>query len=168
MLKPQWFIRQEMPQDSHQIDLIQDEAFGPGRHTRTAFRIREGVPPCMAHSFVGLMDGVLAGSVRLTPIHIGDTSAMLLGPLTVSPSYKNKGLGKALMKTAHDAARSSGVPAILLIGDAPYYGPLGYQKVPDHTMELPGPYDPERLLVLMLQDGPLPTGLVRAGAEATV
>ncbi|MDX5595347.1 MULTISPECIES: N-acetyltransferase [Pseudovibrio] len=165
MLTPPWFIRQELPQDDVEIDLMQEEAFGPGRFARTAFRIREGASAAASLSFVGLIDGVLAGSVRLTPIMIGTTQAMLLGPLTVSPSYKNRGLGKALMATAHEAAKAEGVPAILLIGDAPYYGPLGYQKVPEHTVELPGPFDPDRLLILMLQDGPLPFGHVKPGHD---
>ena len=76
-------------------------------------------------SFVGLSGPTLAGSVRLTPITIGTTPALLLGPLTVAPEFKNRGLGKLLLRTAIDASTAAGETAILLVGDAPYYGPWG-------------------------------------------
>ncbi|NBN76863.1 GNAT family N-acetyltransferase [Microvirga tunisiensis] len=158
-----WFIRLEHACDEAAVDALQAAAFGPGRFARTAFRIREGVPQDDRLCFVGLAGDQVAGSVRLTPIRIGTTPAQLLGPLTVAPEYKNRGLGRLLMRTALDEARRLGETAVLLVGDPPYYGPFGFEHVPLGRIVLPGPVDPNRLLVAMLDGAPMPEGPVRGG-----
>lgn len=163
MKSENWFIRLEDTADNAAIENLQAEAFGPGRFARTAFRVREGVAHEPSLSFIGLSGSKVAGSVRLTPIMIGETPSLLLGPLTVAPEFKNRGLGKALMKTAINAAATQGETAILLVGDAPYYGPFGFQVVPFGSVEVPGPVDPARLLVALLNGGPAPVGKVRGG-----
>ncbi|WP_417672126.1 GNAT family N-acetyltransferase [Roseibium sp.] len=163
-MKPiNWFIRTEEPADAESVEALQAEAFGPGRFAKTAFKIREGIPHDPDLCFVGLNGEELAGSVRLTPIMIGDTPSMLLGPLTVSPNYKNRGLGKALLSTALDVAASRGESAVLLVGDAPYYGPVGFQAVPFGRITMPGPVDPARLLVALLNGAEVPSGHVQGG-----
>ncbi|MBD8891350.1 GNAT family N-acetyltransferase [Roseibium litorale] len=163
-MKPEnWFVRLEEAADAEQIEALQAEAFGPGRYARTAFKIREGVPQADSLCFVGLSGAELAGSVRLTPIRIGSTPAMLLGPLTVAPVYKNRGLGKLLLRTVLDVAAVQGETAVLLVGDAPYYGPSGFGKVPFGKITLPGPVDPDRLLIALLNGAEMPSGMVRGG-----
>ncbi len=160
-MKPvNWFIRLEDINDNTEVEALQETAFGPGRFARTAFRIREGVPHRADLSFVGLSGSMVAGSVRLTDILIGETPALLLGPLTVAPEFKNRGLGKALMWTALEAAKKAGDKVVLLVGDAAYYENFGFQRVPFGAIELPGPVDPARVLVAMLDGGDQPTGMV--------
>ncbi|MBN9673675.1 GNAT family N-acetyltransferase [Roseibium aggregatum] len=158
-----WAIRAEEASDTATIDDLQAEAFGPGRFARTAFRIRENVPHRPDLSFVGVAGPHIAGSIRLSPITIGTTRALLLGPLTVSPDFKNRGLGKALMRTAMDSAAAAGEEAVLLVGDAPYYSPFGFQQVPPGLITLPGPVDPARLLIAPLNGGDMPSGHVQGG-----
>ncbi|PVB59708.1 N-acetyltransferase [Labrenzia sp. 011] len=165
-----WVIRPEDASDATEIETLQAEAFGPGRFARTAFRLRENIPHRPDLSFVGVMGPQVAGSIRLTPITIGDIGALLLGPLTVSPDFKNRGLGKALMRTAMDAASVAGEKAVLLVGDAPYYSPFGFQQVPFGRITLPGPVDPARLLIALLNGSEMPEGAVHGGlniCEAT-
>jgi predicted N-acetyltransferase YhbS len=145
--------RPESPVDDAAIEAIHEEAFGPGRFARTAFRLREGVPHDGPTSFVAVHDGALVGSVRLTAIRIGDTPAMLLGPLAVRPHLKNRGVGKALMRISMEAARVSGHRVVVLVGDLPYYWPFGFRAVKPGTIEMPGPVDPARLLVAELAPG---------------
>lgn len=165
-MKPvNWFIRAEDASDAAEIEALQAEAFGPGRFAKTAFKIREGIPEERSLCFVGLNGEDLAGSVRLTPIMIGRTPGMLLGPLTVAPAYKNRGLGKALLRTALEMAAKQGETAVLLVGDAPYYGPCGFSPVPMGRISLPGPVDPARLLVACLNGAEMPVGSVRGGRE---
>ncbi|MEJ8472718.1 GNAT family N-acetyltransferase [Roseibium algae] len=163
MKSSNWFIRVEEAADEADVEALQSEAFGPGRFARTAFKIREGIEPHSSLCFVGINGADLAGSVRLTRIMIGSTQALLLGPLTVSPKYKNRGLGKKLLNTVIDAARSEGETAILLVGDQPYYGPFGFNVVPFGQISLPGPVDPARLLVACLNGAVMPSGDVRGG-----
>jgi len=163
MKQTTWVIRPEEAADTTAIEDLQANAFGPGRFARTAFRIRENVDPRTDLSFVGLVGSQIAGSIRLSPILIGDTDALLLGPLTVSPDFKKRGLGKALMRTAMDAAELAGDKVVLLVGDAPYYGPFGFQQVPLGRITLPGPVDPARLLVALLNAAEMPEGAAQGG-----
>lgn len=146
-------FRTERPEDDGAIEAIHELTFGPGRFARTAFRLREGVPHDPQTSLVVEYAGVAVASVRLTPIRIGDTPALLLGPLAVRPDLKNLGVGKTLMRRSMEAARVAGHRLVLLVGDLPYYWPFGFRVVPPGTIEMPGPVDPKRLLIAELIAG---------------
>lgn len=143
----------EHPEHDAAIEAINEEAFGPGRFARAAYKIREAGGHDPDFSFVAVQDGEVIASVRQTQVVAGEGRALLLGPLAVRPDHKNQGHGRRLVGIALDAARKAGVPAVLLVGDAPYYGPLGFAKVPRGSLTLPRPVDPERLLVCELAEG---------------
>ncbi len=142
-------------QDAHeaQIEAINAEAFGPGRFARAAYKIREGGPHDRALSFVATIGDEVVASVRLTPVAAGEGRAMLLGPLAVRPAWKNLGIGRKLVAIALDAARAAGSGAVLLVGDEPYYGPLGFAVMPRGQITMPRPVDPARLLVAEMVAG---------------
>lgn len=143
-------VSKETPADFDAIEAMTELAFGPGRFARTAFRLREGNLHDPDLSFAAKVGGELVGSVRLTQIRIGKHDALLLGPLVVTPSYKNTGIGAALMRTAVEAARDQGHGLLILVGDEPYYGRFGFEKVPAGQIKLPGPADPDRILACSL------------------
>lgn len=147
--------RLEQPGDSHAIETLHAEVFGPGRFAKSAYRLREGVRHDPALSFVAERDGAMVASVRLTPILIGGRPALLLGPLVVDPACKGQGAGKSLVRIGLDAARGAGHRLVLLVGDEPYYGPLGFSKLPPYAVTMPGPADPRRVLVAGLAEGAL-------------
>lgn len=130
------------------IEHINEEAFGPGRHVRAAARIREQGPHDLSLSFICADAGETIASVRMTPVMAGSLNAHLLGPLAVRPSHKNRGIGRELVRIAVEAARRAGSEAVLLVGDPPYYGPLGFEKVAYNALKFPGPVDPNRVLVV--------------------
>ncbi len=130
------------------IELINEEAFGPGRFTRAAARIREQGPHDRALSFVCADDGETIASVRMTPVMAGSVKGHLLGPLAVRPSHKSKGIGRELVRIAVEAAKRKGSEAVILVGDPPYYGPLGFEKVAYNALTFPGPVDANRVLVV--------------------
>ncbi len=134
------------------IELINEEAFGPGRFARAAARIREQLPHDRSLSFICADDGETIASVRMTPVLAGGVRGHLLGPLAVRPSHKNKGIGRELVRIAVDAARRKGSEAVVLIGDGPYYMPLGFERVAMNALIFPGPVDPARVLVVPLAD----------------
>ncbi|MCR4265731.1 GNAT family N-acetyltransferase [Nitratireductor sp. ZSWI3] len=158
----------EQPAHDAEIDLINEEAFGPGRFTRAAYKIREGGPHERALSFVAIHQDKVIASVRMTWIAAGRGRALLLGPLAVRPAFKNIGIGRKLVHIAIDAAREAGAGAVVLVGDAPYYGPLGFRKIPTGQLSMPRPVDPERLLAAELKDDTVAslTGEVRHAALA--
>ncbi len=130
------------------IELINEEAFGPGRFARAAARIREQGPHDRALSFICADDGETIGSVRMTPVSAGPVAAHLLGPLAVRPSHKNRGIGRELVRIAVEAARRKGSEAVILVGDAAYYQPLGFEPVSRGALAFPGPVDMARVLVV--------------------
>ncbi|MBO6901126.1 MAG: N-acetyltransferase [Rhizobiaceae bacterium] len=146
----------EDPAHDPAIEEINAEAFGPGRYTRAAYRIREGGPHDMALSFVAVTSaGEIVGSVRMTHVSAGAGAALLLGPLAVRPAHKNVGIGRKLVQLAIEAAKEAGQSAVLLVGDAPYYGPLGFATLPHGQILMPGPVDPHRLLGHEMTEGAL-------------
>jgi predicted N-acetyltransferase YhbS len=145
----------EEPAHDPEIEHINEEAFGPGRFARAAYKIREGGPHDRALSFVALCHGTVIASVRMTPIAAGEGRALLLGPLAVRPQHKGVGIGKKLVKIALEAAEKARAGVVILVGDEPYYGPLGFRKVRHGQMSMPRPVDPERLLAHEITPGAL-------------
>lgn len=137
----------EEPAHDAEIEAINAEAFGPGRFAKAAYKIREGGPHDRNLSFVGMRNGVVVASVRLTSVAIGNGRALLLGPLAVRPAHKNLGIGRKLITIALKAAADHGHSAVILVGDEPYYGPAGFKMVPQGQITMPRPVDPRRLLV---------------------
>lgn len=154
--------RLEQPADTAEIEALHAEAFGPGRFARAAFRLREDVSHDPALSFVALAGEGFVASVRLTPIRIGERPALLLGPLAVKPPHKGRGAGKELVRIALQAAREAGHRVVLLVGDEPYYGPLGFVRLKRDAITLPAPVDPDRVLVA----GLTPDALEGLGGKA--
>lgn len=150
----------ENPSDDAAIERLVARTFGPGRFARTAYRLRENNPHRRDLSFTAYIGTMLVGSVRLTPIEIGELPALLLGPLTVEPPFRSHGIGRRLVERSLDAAKAvmeaPGAPRlVLLVGDEPYYGRLGFHRVPPGQVRLPGPVDPARVLVCPLDATPL-------------
>ncbi len=64
-------IRDENEGDAPALSELSAEAFGPGRFARTAYRVREGIPPVPSLSLTGWLDGRLVGGIRFTAMTIG-------------------------------------------------------------------------------------------------
>ncbi len=146
-------ILPETAHDATAIERLHERTFGPGRYAKTAYRLREQVAHSLDLSFTARIGTLLVGSVRLSPVRIGEAKALLLGPLTVEPPFRERGVGQALIARALEAARASGHRLVILVGDEPYYGKCGFKRVPPGRAIMPGPVDPERLLVLELIEG---------------
>jgi predicted N-acetyltransferase YhbS len=156
-------ILAETPDDADAVERLVERTFGPGRYAKTAYRLREGGPHASALSFTARIGTLLVGSVRLTPVRIGETPALLLGPLTVEPPFRERGIGRALIERALADARQKGHRLVVLVGDEPYYGRAGFKRVPKGSAVMPGPVDPDRLLVAELVPGAFDgvSGLIR-------
>ncbi|HXZ46873.1 MAG TPA: N-acetyltransferase [Pseudolabrys sp.] len=146
-------ILPETAADAVAVERLHERTFGPGRFARTAFRIREGRAHALDLSFTARIGTLLVGSVRLTQICIGNTPALLLGPLTVEPPFRSHGVGTALVKRALKEAEAKGHRLVVLVGDEPVYAKSGFKKIPKGQVKMPGPVDPARLLVAELVAG---------------
>lgn len=135
------------------IEKLDERAFGPGRFALSAYRLREGVEPDPELSFVAHVGTLLVGVNRMTRITCGGEPALLLGPLTVDPAFRSRGIGEALMQKSMEAARAAGHKLVILVGDEPYYKRVGFKRVPMGRLQMPGPVDPARLLYCELAQG---------------
>jgi predicted N-acetyltransferase YhbS len=164
-------IRQETPFDVVRREALLDAAFGDCRFSKTAERLREGRLPEDRLSFVACAGGRLVGTVRLWSIAAGrGRPALLLGPLAVAADFRQRGIGGKLMRHALDEARRRGHRAILLVGDAPYYGRFGFTAEKTAALAMPGPFARDRLLAHDLVPGALDgaRGLVHATGRRIV
>ena len=149
-------IRTEMPFDIDAREDLLDRVWGPSRFQKTAERLREGRAPAQRLSFVATEGRRLVGTVRLWHVCAGPARpALLLGPLAVEEARRGLGTGTALMQRAIAAARRLGHQAVLLVGDAPYYGRFGFSAEKTGGLWLPGPFARHRLLGCELVPGAL-------------
>ena len=153
-------MRALTPEDVDAVARLHDRVFGPGRFARTAYRVREGRPnkgmPLSAYCRCVVQGARMIGALSLTEIKIGgNEGALLLGPIVVDQEFSGQGYGRGMIADAMEAARRGGVRLVVLVGDAPYYGPLGFQVIPAGQIVLPGPVNPARLLAAELQPGAL-------------
>jgi predicted N-acetyltransferase YhbS len=168
MSEPSITILPETADDAAAIERLHERTFGPGRLAKTAYRIREGAVHCLDLSFTARIGTLMIAAVRLTPIRIGDAKALLLGPLTVEPPFRGRGIGQALIARALAEAKARGHRLVVLVGDEPYYGRHGFKRIPKGRATMPGPVDPARLLVCELTEGAFAdvSGLIRPDQHA--
>ena len=146
-------ILPETPDDAPAIEHLNARTFGPGRFAKTAYRLREEVTHILELSFTARVGTLLVGSVRLSPILIGKAQALLLGPLTIEPPFRDRGIGQALIVRALEAAKGRGHRLVILVGDEPYYGKVGFKPIAKGQVTMTGPVDPARLLIAELAPG---------------
>jgi predicted N-acetyltransferase YhbS len=161
-LPPYTHIRAEQPSDAATIEALLDLCFGAARTEKTAYRLRDGVAPLHALSYVVDMQDAqtnalrLIATIRYWPVLLpNDSLSLLLGPIAVDPALQNSGIGAALMYDTMQRARALGAPSLILVGDAPYYTRFGFNRDVMLGLEMPGWVDLNRLLGLEYVGGSL-------------
>lgn len=142
--------------DPDAVESLLDRAFGPDRHMRTAYKVRENMAPVAELSFAAIdADGTLAGTIQCWPIELACDDGQvfpitMVGPVAVEPAQQQGGIGRALMQHMLDAVPGCATPgctSLMLVGDPEYY-----TRFFDFTTEktggwrLPGPFEARRLL----------------------
>jgi len=144
--------------DHGAIEHLLDLAFGLSRIAKTSYQLRlgntaiEGLSLVMRDKALGLI-----GAISFWPIAVGPemTPALLLGPLAVHPERQNMGVGRALIAEGLTRAKAKGHRLVLLVGDPPFYARFDFRQVPEGQIDLPGPFDPRRLMFIELEAGAL-------------
>jgi predicted N-acetyltransferase YhbS len=151
-------IRAERGSDVAAREALLDACFGANRHTRTCQRLRDRRAPAEGLALSAVRQGRqdrLVGTLRLWHVSAGGVAALVLGPLAVDPACRDLGIGAALIHHALAAAKARGHGAVILLGDAPYYGRFGFSARQTGALSLPGPFERDRLLALELRGGAL-------------
>lgn len=165
MEPPAYRLVAEKPEHAAQIERVLARAFGPGRFAKSSERVRErGARAEPSLSRVALnASGEVVGVCRIWAVEAGGP-LYLLGPLAVDPDARREGLGLALAREAVAACRAAGGGGIVLVGAEPFFRPLGFTRVPEGRLALPGPTDAARLLWLEISPGGLDSASGGLGA----
>ena len=144
-------IRLAYDKDLKNIEKLLDEAFGPGRYARTAYRYREKHNLISEYSYIYQDNKQLLASISFSQIFINNKSEdLLLGPLAVKPGHVGKGYGVALVDTAIKLLKKSKKYSfIVLVGDINYYKRFNFKQI-SQPLNLVGPVNPDRVLILNL------------------
>ena len=134
----------ETPAHAAEIEALLTRAFGPGRFAKVSERVREFADFAPDLSFCAFEGERLVGTVRMWRVVVGDQPIVFLGPLAVEADARRHGLGALLVERACEAARAAGEAAVLLVGDLPFFGRMGFEVASEVVM--PGPVDLRRVL----------------------
>ena len=144
------------------VEALLDRAFGPDRHKRTAYKVREGTDWLPALSFA-VTDAaeMLVGTIQVWPVGLTDPQGrrhplLMVGPVAVVPERQGEGFGVALMAALDDALGADAALPQVLVGDPEYYERFGYSAAPTQGWSLPGPFERHRLLVRAANPAVLP------------
>lgn len=128
------------------IEPLLDSAFGKDRFQKTAYRLRMGSEPIAALSFALMDEVVLIACIQCWRVMISNTQLVLVGPVAVHPDHQNQGHGNRLMLNMIKAAQEIGELPMVMVGDDSYYGRFGFSADATAGWEMPGPWEPHRLL----------------------
>ena len=144
-------IRLAHDKDLKNIEKLLDEAFGPGRYARTAYRYREKHNLISEYSYIYQDNKQLLASISFSQIFINNINkGLLLGPLAVKPGHDGKGYGVALVETTIKLIKKSKkYNFIVLVGDVDYYRRFNFKQI-SQPLNLVGPVNPNRVLILSL------------------
>lgn len=149
-------IRHERVSDIDAREALLDQAFGDARFRKASERLREDRLPAEGLAFIAAEGKRVVGTARLWNIGCGNgAQTLLLGPVAVAEDCRGKGIGGELVRRGVREARRLGYGAVVLVGDAPYYGRFGFTAEKTGALWMPGPFERHRLLAVELQPGAL-------------
>jgi predicted N-acetyltransferase YhbS len=161
-------LRHERPSDVKAREALLDAAFGAARWRKSSQRLRDGRLPAEGLSFIAADGKRVLGTARLWHAECASGEpVLLLGPVAVAADARRRGIGAALVRRAVAETIRRGHGAIVLVGDAPYYGRFGFSAEKAGRLRLPGPFERHRLLAVELTPGALDSarGLIRASGR---
>lgn len=150
-------IRQETPKDYKEVYELVKEAFASAEHADgneqdLVEALRKGDAFVPELSLVAEIDGKLAGHILFSKALVGDTTVLVLAPLSVRPQYQRQGVGTALMEKAHRTAGSLGSPYSLVLGSETYYPRAGYRPAEQFGIEVPEGFPSANFMALKLRE----------------
>ncbi len=128
-------IRGERPADHDAIYELVKEAFSTapvkdGGEQDFVNELRSGPGYIPGLALVAEEDGALVGHIMLTVTKIrgadSEHNVLLLAPLCVELSHRNRGIGGALIKESFLRAMDLGYNAVVLVGEPLYYHRFGF------------------------------------------
>ena len=109
---------------------------------------------------VAEIDGKIVGHIIYTKSWIESDDekkheVLTFGPLTVSPEYQSRGIGRALMEHTFAEARKLGYRAVLIFGIPDYYPRIGFRRAAEFNLKPPEGEGFDAFMVYLLYEGAL-------------
>lgn len=118
------------------IAAFEQSSYGYHGEAELVDAIREQCPTAI--SLVALFDGELVGHVLFSDARIrgssGELSGMALGPVAVSPSHQNRGIGAALIRRGLAMISQGESSFTVVIGDPSYYARFGFRPASEFQL----------------------------------
>ncbi|MFI3214397.1 MAG: N-acetyltransferase [Eubacteriales bacterium] len=150
-------IRQEEERDYNEIKKLIKAAFESAEHTdgneynlADSLRMSNGFIKELA--LVAEEENEIIGHIMFTEVKVGDNIGIALAPLSILPKAQNKGVGTALMKTAHNIAAKMNYGFSVVLGSDKYYPRVGYKTASEYGILAPFDVPNENFMVLFLNE----------------
>src|SRR6266566_4353795 len=142
-------VRSERASDIAAREALLDASFGDNRQLRTCQRLRDGQAPAEGLALSALSQGLLS---RIRSSHRLPQDRERTSNSIRTAEDSKCACGGCFGNSPEGTCREG---AVLLLGDAPYYGRFGFSALKTGELRLPGPFEPDRLLALELREGAL-------------
>jgi predicted N-acetyltransferase YhbS len=157
-------IRAERPGDAMTISRIvqrdyADVAYSDHREHLMIERLRGTDAYVPALSLLAEIGGEAIGHILLTKAHVigarSSATTLALAPLSIVPEHQSRGVGKQLVRAAHERAAALGFESIVLVGIATYYPQFGYEPLHRYPITLPFAVPEDECMILALRPNAL-------------
>jgi len=156
-------IRQERKEDHQKVLKIVEDAFRNEQDSEPTEQIlvdklRKSSAFIPELSLVAEIDHKIVGHIILSKIKINNNvssfDSLALAPVSVHPSYQNRGIGGLLILESHRIAKILAYKSIVLLGHEKYYPKFGYQLAKKYGIKLPFEVPDENCMAIeLVEDG---------------
>ena len=133
-MKPRITIRDETPNDIDAITEVTIAAFKTlpiSQHTEQFIIEALRAAKALTVSLVAEVDNRVVGHIAFSPVSLSDSMPNWygLGPVSVLPEYRHRGIGKALIEEGLSRIKESKAQGCCLVGHPAYYKQFGFENV---------------------------------------
>ena len=122
-------IRPETAVDAKKVYEVEAAAFGRPAEAELVQKLQQAKVELI--SLVALLDDELVGHILFSPVTVkdsggGEFTAVALGPVAVSPTQQQKGIGSKLCRAGLAACLQAGHELVFVLGHSDYYPRFGF------------------------------------------
>lgn len=148
-------IRQERPEDYDAVYHVVKEAFKNAEYTHNneqnlVVELRKSQSFIPELSLVAIEDKKIVGHILFTKAFVHDIEVLALAPLSVLPSYQNRGIGLSLIQEGHKIAHKLGYAYSVVLGHSKYYPKAGYTPASRYGIKAPFEVNDENFMAVCL------------------
>jgi len=94
---------------------------------------------------------IISSRARVIDLHSKEHEVLCVGPISVSPSFQNKGIGKKLLNYSISEAQKMGFKGMMLFGNPDYYHRFGFINAKEYEITTKDFQNFEPFMALELQ-----------------